>query len=113
MTRERIIAGLKGVKESFNLPFPELRDENIEALDAATEVIEQQRWIPVSERLPEEKINPVTQDYYEYQCTFRLGKVYDVRSYKFGRGHWWHGPGIMDEYVTAWLPLPKPWEGKK
>lgn len=59
-------------------------------------------WIPCSERLPEEKINPVTKDFYEYQVTFQSEDVTDVRHYKFGNGHWWNGPGIMDEYVTAW-----------
>lgn len=59
-------------------------------------------WIPCSERLPEEKMNPVTKDFYEYQVTFRSEDVTDVRHYKFGNGHWWNGPGIMDEYVTAW-----------
>ena len=42
-------------------------------------------WIPCSERLPEEKINPVTNDFYEYQVTFKSDKVTDVRHYKFGR----------------------------
>lgn len=59
-------------------------------------------WIPCSERLPEEKINPVTKDFYEYQVTFKIEDVMDVRHYKFGDGHWWNGPVIMDEYVTAW-----------
>ena len=68
-------------------------------------------WISVKERLPEEKINPITQDYYEYICTFQCGDIKDVRHYKFGQGHWWHGcGGIMDEYVTAWMPLIEPFE---
>lgn len=59
-------------------------------------------WISCSERLPEEKINPVTNDFYEYQVTFKSDKVTDVRHYKFGRGHWWNCGQNMDEYVTAW-----------
>jgi len=59
-------------------------------------------WIPCSERLPKEKINPVTNDFYEYQVTFKSDKVTDVRHYKFGRGHWWNCGQNMDEYVTAW-----------
>ena len=59
-------------------------------------------WITCSERLPEEKINPVTNDFYEYQVTFKSDKVTDVRHYKFGRGHWWNCGQNMDKYVTAW-----------
>ncbi len=67
-------------------------------------------WIPCSERLPEEKINPVTNDFYEYQVTFKSEYMTDIRHYKFGRGHWWNGGGIMDEYVIAWRPLPHPYK---
>ena len=31
---------------------------------------QEHRWILINEKLPEEKINPTTHDYYEYQCTF-------------------------------------------
>lgn len=67
-------------------------------------------WIPVNNRLPEDKINPITKDFYEYQCTVKIGDFYDVRSYKFGRGHWWHGGGLMDRYVIAWTPPPEPYK---
>ncbi|WP_281513481.1 hypothetical protein [Bacteroides acidifaciens] len=59
-------------------------------------------WIPCKDRLPQEKINPITGDFYEYQVTFQSEDVADVRHYKFGKGHWWNGPQIMDKYVTAW-----------
>lgn len=74
--------------------------DTIEALSA--KLAANSGWIPCSERLPDEKINPVTKDFYEYQVTFKSEYVTDVRHYKFGNGHWWNGPGIMDEYVTAW-----------
>ncbi len=64
-------------------------------------------WIPCSERLPEERINPVTSDFYEYQVTYKSDSVTDVRHYKFGRGHWWNGGGTIDEYVTAWRERPE------
>ena len=80
--------------------------EQIEALMEAMDIVEEYSkiggWIPCSERLPEEKINPVTNDFYEYQVTFKSGKVTDVRHYKFGRGHWWNCGQNMDKYVTAW-----------
>lgn len=73
-------------------------------------------WIPVSSGImPEEKENPVTGDFCEYEVTFQCEDVLDIRHYKFGKGHWWHGGDIADKYVTAWRPLPKPYrvEGEK
>lgn len=76
----------------------------------------EQRWAPISERLPEEKINPNTSDFEEVLCSTTFG---DVRAYKFGtplgwkEPHFWNGPGMMDEYVLAWMPLPKPWRGEE
>mgnify|MGYP006079238767 CR=1 FL=1 len=71
------------------------------------------KWIPVEERLPEEKVNPVSQDFYEYQVTAKFGKVKDVRHYKYGNGHWWHGPGIVDNYVIAWRENPEPYRPER
>ena len=35
-------------------------------------------WIPCSERLPEEKTNPVTNDYYVYPVTFNSNDLTDI-----------------------------------
>lgn len=59
-------------------------------------------WIPCKDKLPEEKVNPVTEDFYEYQVTYQSGDVTDIRHYKFGNGHWWNDGEVMDAYVTAW-----------
>ena len=73
----------------------------------------QSSWIPVEDRLPEERINPITNDFYEYQVTTKFGECVDIRHYKFGRGHWWHGPAIVDKYVIAWQPIPEPYNPRK
>lgn len=52
--------------------------------------------------LPEEKINPITKDFCEYQVTFKSDDVTDIRHYKFGNGHWWNCGECMDKYVIAW-----------
>lgn len=70
-------------------------------------------WIPVEEQLPKGRINPMTNDFYEYQVTAKFGECVDIRHYKFGRGHWWHGPAIVDKYVIAWQPIPEPYEPKE
>ena len=69
------------------------------------------KWIPVTERLPEQKINQNTLDFEYVLCATTFG---DVRPYKFGRRigqgepHFWNGAGYVDAYVTHWQPLPEP-----
>lgn len=69
------------------------------------------KWIPVTERLPEEKINPNTRDFEYVLCTTIWG---DVRPFKYGapigstESHFWNGAGYVDAYVTHWMPLPEP-----
>ena len=70
-------------------------------------------WISVDERLPEAKVSPVTRDFYEYQVTANFGFGEDVRTYKYGNGHWWNGPGIVDEYVIAWRERPDPYRPER
>lgn len=100
--------------------FAETMSEAADAIEAMRDLVEtyedRQRWIPVTERLPEEKISPMTMDYTEYPCVFdgRAGQR-EVRYYKFGKGHFWHGSGCIDEYVTHWaepMPLPEPPKGE-
>lgn len=68
-------------------------------------------WISVEDRLPEERINPKRDDFEYVLCATKFG---DVRPYQYGtaightQAHFWHGLGIVDEFVTHWMPLPKP-----
>ena len=101
INKEELIKALKYDRNQYHIGFEDARKMYERAKG---------EWIPVTERLPEEKKNPITQDFYEYQCTFKSDDVYDVRSYKFGKGHWWHGCGIVDEYVIAWMPKSEPYK---
>lgn len=85
-------------------------DNAEELLKAVEEVENSMSWIPVADRLPEEGINPVTQDTYVYPVTVGFGNVKDVRYYSFCRGHWYNcGPNPLDDLVVAWLPRPEPY----
>ena len=73
----------------------------------------QAELIPVSEKLPEEKINPYTNDFDEVLCTTDWG---EVKTFKFGtpilhhKPHFWLGGAIMDEHVIAWQYKPEPYK---
>ena len=91
--------------------------KGIKALPSA-----QPGWTYIEEELPKTIINKHTHDFQEYNCLCDFGEYgFDVRTYKFGNGHFWNGGGIVDKYVTAWQPLPEipdalklqPWEGEK
>ena len=74
------------------------------AIEIVNQVAEEYKsndsWIPCSERLPEEKENPITRDYYVYPVMVDLGKRSDIRYYGYGDGHWWHGLTKMDGLFT-------------
>lgn len=67
-------------------------------------------WVSVNDRLPYEKQSEITHDFEYVLCATTFG---DVRAYKFGtpigwnEPHFWHGIGLMDEYVTHWMYLPE------
>ena len=83
--------------------------KRIESIPAAN-VEPKQRWIPATERLPEEKINPNTHDFEYVLCATVFG---DVRPFKFGtrigetQPHFWNGAGYADAYINHWMPLPE------
>ena len=74
-------------------------------------------WVSVKDRLPEERINPLTQDFAEVICFCDFGgepRRTDVRTIGFGKTlwddapHFWRGGVKMDSRVTHWMPLPEP-----
>lgn len=99
-TIKSLSAKLQAANEELEAEVEELKVANMERLPEDCGG----GWIYCGDgnNLPEEKINPITKDFCEYQVTFKSEDVTDIRHYKFGKGHWWNGPGIMDEYVIAW-----------
>ena len=70
----------------------------------AIKALEQTRWIPVTEDLPE------TDD--EVLVTAANGEIYIGFVYKYGSRDWYLNAGSYDEPI-AWMPLPKPYEPQK
>lgn len=106
------ITGMRNGKTMTNLALEEYGKSILRIIDEQPTYMDD-GWIPVEERLPEEKINPITKDFYVYPVTFESGGVRDIRYYPFGMGHWWKATEIMDEYVKAWMPIPEPYRPKE
>lgn len=107
--------------------------EGIEALEIAINVLEQTRWIPVSERLPKDLetvnvtwVNHEPEPYYHdiKDKSFVATALFSKRT-----GHWyWYSTTCADylgEYgdneidkvddaieITAWMPLPEPYKAE-
>lgn len=116
MTHEEAIKMLERIRRIGDGESEYKNDAQAIAIDMAIKALEDSRWIPVTERLPEEGeevlathfggINPnrqVIEHIYE-NGKFVEGWYMDtnIDSPTFGQRY-------MGE-VTAWMPLPKPYE---
>ena len=64
------------------------------------------RWIPVSERLPEENKTVIASTKYGVYSEARYTKEDGWEwAYESGADYW-----VELEYVTAWMPLPEPYK---
>lgn len=72
--------------------------------DGKKDICNDNGWIPVEERLPEESLNSVIGwDEHRERCVF----------VQFWNGRWIFGNDIEPVLITAWRPLPKPYKPKE
>lgn len=114
MTRKEAIRHLEYFSIcSENYVTMAINSRDRQAIDMAIDALEEQRWIPLNERLPEEetyvliskKPSPLSGKKW---CVTIAGRFVDGRSKKiewrdigFGRMH--------DNDILAWMPLPQPY----
>lgn len=100
---------IKGLKGEFYPCKPDVFNQKYELINDTREMHMEQRWIPVSERLPEQpKENPVFdgKELELYLVTVD-GDAYPFRAF-------WNGKTFTDGWravaVVAWMPLPEPYQ---
>lgn len=133
MTREEAIRKLQKQKAEYLEEWVDFSGV-AEAYDMAIEALEQpkQKWIPCSERLPEDLeevnvtwVNHSPEPYYD----FVKDKPFTASAVYYGGKWYWYSSvcaDILAEYgkndtdeidgaieITAWMPLPKPYEAER
>ena len=117
MTREEAIHYLERIKQEYDCSYEE------EALEMSIQALEQTRWIPVSERLPEVNEPVLIFQRYYSGVNITIGQYHSDEDhggyrywqwikydndFRYGIEHF----GIIcpdSYYVDAWMPLPEPY----
>ena len=111
MTNEDAIKEIKKEQE-----FCDFESKTSEAFDMAIQALEQTRWIPVSEKLPEScGMYIVTRKIYD--CPDTAPIIMSDESWFDGQNTWHNDNRINHERrylsdVIAWMPLPQPYKGE-
>lgn len=89
--------------------------ESLEEQEKAKEMLKklnEMRWIPVSERLPEESGNYMTCIYNEERDGYKLRQIWFAHEndYDIDESGW--SELYYFERVVAWMPLPEPYREK-
>lgn len=75
-------------------------EDVLTAYDMAIKALEQEpRWIPVSERMPEPRI--------DVWCNSDMGQMV---GYYDEYAETWYSRDYLELIVTAWMPLPEPYK---
>jgi hypothetical protein len=108
VSREAVIALAKEECETAIIPYKRF----VKGVNALPPVTPKQRWIPVSERLPEDG-RPVL--IYAWNVHHVIARYDEFRTANGYKKTWvtadaWNGNTEIKHEVIAWMPLPEPYK---
>lgn len=119
MKKKEIIDGLKftvdmflfdpSTGEKYTEPRNDMDKTTIDACKGAIELLEQTQWIPVSERLPQQRgIYIVTEKVFSLDDREHKGRYNTmVEQVEYCNGKWQRASFFE---IIAWMPLPQPYK---
>jgi hypothetical protein len=88
----------------------EIVEETIDVADIKALPSTQPRWIPRSEKLPEERTKVLATVLVPHRESIVISAEYLMSTFYCDNGDCWMAD---DEEVVAWMPLPQPYKGEQ
>ena len=95
------IEWIEGLRDRWN------DKDNVKYCNMAIKALEQTRWIPVSERLPEEYKRVIVSDV----VGIYIGEFIDAEE-NWGGKHFINEHGMRSKSAKAWMSLPEPYKAE-
>lgn len=81
------------------------KDCSYELMKDALELLKEQQWVSVKDRLPERTLRP---NRFLVSCRDPRFHTTVVDSMRFSNGVWYYDGAPIEREVTHWMPLPEP-----
>lgn len=115
ISRRAVYQELSLLLSDWDDDFNKIVSKCLKAVDKLPSIQPEQRWIPVSERLPKSSgVYIVTREFNDgFESANLTDACYFDGSIWYGDNRINHVREYVDKKIKAWMPLPGPWKGSE